>query len=205
MTTYDPTLEAKARSWAKTRLSEARFRHTEGVVEMATRLAHRFNVPETASLRLAGWIHDAAKERGDDELLALAKRLGYTVRPVEKNFPFLLHGVVAGLLAREELGIHDPVVATAVEYHTTGHPDMSLADKVFFLADLAEPSRAYPWIDQVRRLAQEDVDTALLFAVTYQLRRLLKRGSAIDPRAIELRNSLLLAGVPLVPRRKKHT
>lgn len=204
MKTPGAGLEAAIHDWAQTRMSQARFRHTEGVVDTVEQLARRFDVPAVASLRLAGWIHDAAKESGDDELLAQAARLGYAARPVERAFPFLLHGVVAGRLAEEAFNLQDPVAASAVEYHTTGHPDMTLADKIFYLADLIEPTRTYVWIDQVRELAQQDVDIALLFAVTHQLKRLLKRGSVIDPRAVELRNRLLLNGVTLVPRHKSN-
>jgi predicted HD superfamily hydrolase involved in NAD metabolism len=200
------SLEARARDWVRQRLSTARFAHTEGVVITATAVAARYTLDPTP-LRLAGWIHDAAKELPDAELLAEAKRLGCTIRPVERAAPFLLHGRVAIGLAREALGIDDPAVSSAVETHTTGDPAMSTPDKVFYLADLIEPSRTFGWIAQARALVEAgttpaDLDVALLFALTCQLRRLLKRGALIDPRAIALHNRLLLDGVPLVPRRE---
>ncbi len=199
ISSIDRALEVKARSWAQSRMSAERFRHTQGVVETVTGLATAYRLETVAALRLAGWVHDVAKEQGDAALLTLAARFGYAIRPVERQFPFLLHGVVAARLARDELGLTDPIIMTAVEYHTTGHPDMSVSDKVFYLADLIEPSRTYHWIDQVRRLVQEDLDKALLFAVTRQIRRLLKHGLAVDPRSVDLRNRLLAAGVTLPP------
>jgi HD superfamily phosphohydrolase YqeK len=137
------------------------------------------------------------------ELLHLAGRFGLDIRPVERAHPDLLHGSVALALARDALGIDNPAVTSAVLYHTTGHPEMSSADRVFYLADLVEPSRAYGWVDQVRRLldagsTRRDLDIALLFAITHQLRRLLKHGAIIDPRSIDLYNRLRQEGIPLI-------
>ncbi|GAB4569384.1 MAG: bis(5'-nucleosyl)-tetraphosphatase (symmetrical) YqeK [Anaerolineae bacterium] len=194
-------LESRVRAWARDRLSPERFLHTQGVARIVTDLAARYGLEALIpSLRLAAWIHDAAKELPDDALLETARALGVAIRPIEEHAPGLLHGAVALALAREAFGIDDPVVTSAVLYHTTGHPDMSAADKVFYLADLIEPGRHYGWIEQVRALAEIDLDQALLFAVTYQLRRLLKHGALVDTRGIELRNRMLIEGVPLVMR-----
>ena len=195
------SLETRIRAWTQTQVSPGRFAHIEGVVATADALGHQHMPAAVPALRLAGWIHDAAKERPDDELIALAEAGGYPVRPVERAFPVLLHGAAAITLTREQFGLDDPVVIAAVLAHTTGRAGMTLPDKLFYLADLIEPSRTYGWIDQVRVLVQQDVDQALLFAVTYQLRRLLKHGAVIDPRALEMRNDLLLAGVPLATRK----
>lgn len=192
--------EIQAREWAQARLSPHRFLHTEGVVDTVIRLGTHYQIAALPALRLAGWIHDAAKELPPEELLAQAEAAGCAIRPVERACPDLLHGEVALILARRELGIDDPVVASAVRYHTTGAPGMSQADRLFYVADLVEPSRSYAWIMQARQLAYEDIDVALLFALTYQLRRLLKQGQTVDPRGVELRNELLAAGVRFVPR-----
>lgn len=199
----DDPLEACLRAWATARLSPERLVHTQGVVETAARLAEQHFIGHVASLRLAGWVHDAAKDLPDDDLLRLAAALGYKARPIERQVPQLLHGVVGALLAREECGLKDPIAMSAAAYHTTGHPAMSTADKVFYLADLIEPSRDFSWVAQARVLAGQDLERALLFALTCQLRRLLKRGAIIDARSVELRNRLLLDGVILVPRDKK--
>lgn len=196
-----PNLEARARDWVRGQLSPERFQHTAGVVQAAERLAAHYCPEAAPALRIAGWIHDAAKERPDSDLLTLAEEGGYAIRPVERAYPPLLHGAAAITLARRDLHIDDPVITTAVLYHTTGHPEMTTPDKAFYLADLIEPGRPYAWIAQVRELAADDLDTALLFALTHQLRRLLKKGAVIDPLAVELRNRLLLDGTPLVPRR----
>lgn len=192
--------EQLVRDWAKAHMSARRFAHTAGVVATVTKLARQYHIPELAELRLAGWLHDAAKERSDADLLAEAQRLGCAISPIEAASPALLHGAVALGLAREAWGIEHPTITTAVLYHTTGHPDMTPGDKVFYLADLIEPSRKYGWIEQARQLAADDLDTALLFAITYQIRRLLKQGAIVDESGLQLRNKLLISGVKQVPR-----
>ncbi len=190
-------LEQRACAWARERLSDERFAHTTGVVACVTRLAPLHGLTEQLpALRLAGWIHDAAKENDGHDLLAEAQRLGCRVRPVERQNPGLLHGAIALRQAEIALGFHDPVTASAVLYHTTGHPAMTRADKLFYLADLVEPSRTAEWIVRLRPLVERDLDEALLFALVHQLRRLLRKGEAIDPRAVALYNRLLAAGVP---------
>lgn|GEM_PF-475898 len=193
-------LEARVRAWAEARLSPERLVHTAGVVETAARLAQRHGVGHVASLRLAGWIHDAAKALPRAELLRLAEQMGYPIRAIERHEPLLLHGPAAVWLARAELGLDDAIMASAVMLHTTGDSSMSTADKVFYLADGLEPSRTFPWVAQGRSLAEEDIDRALLFVLSNKLRRLLHKGAIIDPRAIELRNRLLLDGVAFGPR-----
>ena len=192
--------EEQVRAWAQARMSARRFAHTQGVVSTVATLAQQYQITAIVELRLAGWIHDAAKELSDSTLLTEAQRLGCPINPIERASPALLHGAVALGLAREELNIEHPVITSAVLYHTAGHPDMTTADKAFYLADLIEPTRTYGWIDQARQMAAVDLDSALLFAVTYQLRRLLKQGVIVDKHGIELRNKLLMDGVAQVPR-----
>lgn len=203
ITSPSPTpslLEARVRAWAEARLSPERLAHTAGVVETAARLAGQHGVGHVESLRLAGWIHDAAKALPRAELLRLAEQMGCPIRFIERQEPLLLHGLVAARLAREELGLDDPIIDSAVAFHTTGDPTMSAADKVFYLADGLEPSRTFSWTAQGRILAEEDIDRALLFVLSNKLRRLLHKDALIDPRSVELRNQLLLDGVALAPR-----
>jgi len=193
-------LEEQAHAWTRARLSDGRFAHTAGVVATVTRLAAMHDLAEhIPALRLAAWIHDAAKELDGRALLAEARRLGCAVRPIERQNPGLLHGAVALRQAEEALSFHDPVTASAVLYHTTGHPAMSRADRLFYLADLVEPSRTFDWIVQLRALVERDLDEALLVALIHQLRRLLHHGVAIDPRTVALYNRLLAEGVRPAP------
>lgn len=195
---YSAEFEQAVREWAKSRQKEKRFKHTERVVATATKLAEKW-LPEAIPVcRLAGWIHDAAKELSDVELLKLAQHFHLAIREPEVDTPMLLHGAVAYALAAAEFGFESERIRTACTYHTTGSPEMTLADKIVYLADLIEPGRDFPSVDEIRHVAfKVDIDRAMLLSVVHTVRYLMQREKPIDPRVIELYNVLLKSGVRL--------
>ncbi|MFP4321568.1 MAG: bis(5'-nucleosyl)-tetraphosphatase (symmetrical) YqeK [Anaerolineales bacterium] len=195
MPDYTPEFEARVKKWSRAQQEKKRYKHTKRVVKTADELAARWAPDEAVVCRLAGWIHDAAKEWDDAELLRYAENAGVPISAAERENPMLLHGVVAYLLADAEFGLHDGRLRTACAYHTSGSPQMSLTDKIVFLADLIEPKRDFPSVAALRERAFEDLDSALLMAVQGTVRYLLDERQHIDPRVIELHNVLLRAGV----------
>lgn len=195
---YTPEFEQSVRAWSKTRQKEKRFKHTERVVQTAAQLAEIWSPDMLMVCRLAGWIHDSAKDLPDSDLLHIAREAGIEIREPEVDTPMLLHGAVGYVLASAEFGFEDDRIRTACTYHTTGSPDMSLTDKIVYLADLIEPGRDFPAVGEIRHLAfQVDLDQAMLFSVVHTVRYLMQREKPIDPRVIELYNVLLKAGVRL--------
>ena len=62
-------------------------------------------------------------------------------------------------LAKEVYGIKDEEILSAIEWHTTGKPEMSLLDKIVFIADYIEPNRDQaPHLDKIRQMAFTDLD-----------------------------------------------
>lgn len=179
----------RVRGWLGTRVSARRLLHSEGVLAAVTGLAAANHV-EAAPLRLAALLHDCARELTDAELLRLALEWELPVRDVDRQSPVLLHGRVGLELARRELGGVDPAAASAVVYHTAGHPDMSLSDKLFYLADHIEPGRDFGRVEELRRLAQADIDAAVLLAVEINLEYLGATGKVVDPDTLALRDAL---------------
>ena len=76
----------------------------------------------------------------------------------ERESPKLLHGPVAAELARRELGVEDTEVLDAIREHTTGRPGMGPLSLVLYVADKIEPARDYPSVENLRRLAHQDLD-----------------------------------------------
>lgn len=173
-------LENKIEAWLRERLSPQRFRHSLGVAQAADALATTHGVTP-APLRLAGLLHDCAREVGPLRTLALAGDWGVSLRPVDRLFPVLLHGRLAEIIAIRDFGITDTAVLTAVRYHTAGHPEMSRSDKILFLADHIEPGRDLPHVEGLRRLAFEDIDKAMLAALDISLAYLQGAGRKVDP------------------------
>ncbi|HEY9758223.1 MAG TPA: bis(5'-nucleosyl)-tetraphosphatase (symmetrical) YqeK [Oculatellaceae cyanobacterium] len=130
-----------AKEWLRPRISERRFRHTEGVVETAHEMAKRCGADEFLA-QLGGWLHDACKEIKDKELIKMAKDYGLKLHPVEEINGHLLHGPVAAELVKHELKLTNKEVLDAIAEHTLGAVEMTVLSKILFLADALEPGRS---------------------------------------------------------------
>jgi predicted HD superfamily hydrolase involved in NAD metabolism len=143
-------------------------------------------------LQLASLLHDYAKDMPKTELLALANQNGLLTCKAEEVQPDLLHGPVGALLCRRDLDIRDEEILDAIRYHTTGREEMSLAEKIVYLADLIEPGRTYEGVDELRSLCKDNLDKGLLLAFDCTLQYVLKRKLLIHPMTVRARNQLLL-------------
>jgi predicted HD superfamily hydrolase involved in NAD metabolism len=177
------------RNWLERRVSPARYRHSLGVYEAVGELAGWHDV-DGGPLRIAALLHDCARELPPRQLLEQARSRRITIREVDRESPVLLHGRLAAQIAGSELGISNPEVASAVSFHTAGHLNMSLPDKLFFLADHIEPTRSHIWVEELRAAAQADVDAAVLRAIEINLRHLRETGKTIDPDTLALKAQL---------------
>lgn len=183
----------------KARLSSTRFRHSLNVMETALKMGERFGLLGLNSrkteekLWLAALLHDYAKDLSEQELLILAGENNLITCKVEEVQPDLLHGPVGALLCRRDLQIEDEEILRAIHYHTTGYAQMTLLEKIVFLADLVEPSRKYAGVDELRKICEDDVDKGLLFAFDSTLQYVLRRNLLIHPLTVLARNELLLS------------
>jgi predicted HD superfamily hydrolase involved in NAD metabolism len=163
--------QTAARQWAELRLSPHRLAHVAGVAAMADELAWRVG-EDTASCRLAAWLHDSLKEDDGPALAAEASRRGLAD---ELRLPFLLHASVMGARALADLGV-SAAVAEAITYHPIGRPGLGQIGQILYLADKLEPGRQYDGVEALRKLAREDLASGLRATVQairdFQSRRL---------------------------------
>lgn len=168
-------------------MSQARFQHTQGVVEAAEVLAGRFGVDVEAA-RTAAWIHDVAREWPTEKLLQYAERVeipsGFAV------IPNLLHGPIGAAIAHEWFDVGNLDIANAIRYHTTGRVGMSQLEMILCLADGIEAGRNYPGIDDIRHWAELDLTYALAQSFDCTLTYLIKRNEPIFPLTVMARNDL---------------
>jgi len=190
-----------AREWVLPRVSNKRFKHIEGVAEVAARLADWAGVEKFPAV-LAGWLHDACKEVKDHELVQMAKQFGLILHPVEEENGHLLHGPVAACVAAKELHVSNKEILAAVSEHTLGAVGMSDLSKILFLADCLEESRPKDFTEPIwyamganksglKLIGDFDLDKAILVACDLSLAHLIESGRVIHPRTVDVRNYYL--------------
>ena len=143
-------------------LVEKRYEHTLGVAYTAAALAMRYGA-SIESAELAGLLHDCAKGMEEEKSISFCEKHHIGITDVERRKPQLLHAKVGSFLAMNTYKVHDKDVINAILNHTTGRPAMSLLEKIIFVADYIEPGRKQaPHLDEIRRLAFQNLDDALL-------------------------------------------
>jgi len=169
-------------------------RHIEAVAAEARRLARLHGVDEERAA-LAAWTHDIVRATDPKELLRLARELGFNPNETEEAAPILLHGPVAARLLTSRYGVEDEEVLAVARWHSTGRAGMSALEKVLFLADKVEPGKAAgrPDLEEIRRLAETDLDGAVLRYLDLQLVEAVGQGWPLHPDAVAARNQLLLS------------
>lgn len=175
----------------KSVLEDHRYRHSLGVAETAAQLAEKFGEDIERAVT-AGLLHDILRDEDDNAIMMICKNYGIEPDQVEKAAPNLLHGKAGAEKCREFWGVTDEVVLNAIRCHTTGRREMTVLDKILFMADMIEPGRSCPGVEYLRQLAFSDLDQAVIAGLDSTIRYVLARGLLIHPSSIEARNCLLI-------------
>lgn len=164
----------------KKSLEKKRYTHTLGVANTAACLAMCHN-GDINKAYLAGLLHDNAKCLSNKKKLSICKKAGLPVSKIEEKNPELLHAKVGSYLAMVEYNIADNDILNAICYHTTGRPDMSLLEKIVFIADYMEPNRKQiPGLETIRAMAFKDLDDTLLLILENTLNYIKKKDNQSD-------------------------
>mgnify|MGYP003307565747 CR=1 FL=1 len=82
--------------------------------------------------------------------------------------------------------VMDEDVLNAIRFHTTGRPNMSLLEKIVFIADYIEPNREkFGGLDEARRLAYLDLDKAMAYILENTIEYVKARGRLLHPLSLE--------------------
>ena len=155
-------------------LRPRRVPHVQGCEAEAVRLAHRWGADEERAAE-AAILHDCTKKELLPEQLRLCAKYGIIPDELERENGKLLHAKTGAAVARFEFGSDDEVVE-AIRWHTTGRPNMTTLEKVLYMADYMEPTRDFPGVEELRRLAYEDLDRAMVLGFEMSLEDILSRG-----------------------------
>lgn len=166
-------------------LSHKRYEHTLGVSFTASALAMKYGY-DIDKARLAGLLHDCAKYVKDEKLIQICRKNNIEISDVELKSPYLLHGRVGAIFAQKKYMVEDNDVLNAIIYHTTGRPNMSILEKIIFIADYIEPQRnQIPGLEKIRKLAFEDMDLCIIEILKNTIDYLKNNNKDIDHTAEE--------------------
>ena len=149
-----------------------RLAHIRGTEETAARLALRWGADEDR-MRRAAILHDCTKYLSHEEHLAICDQYGVALDPLERATDKLLHAKSGAALAKYVFGMDD--VYDAVLYHTTARAGMSLEEKILYTADYMEPNRDFPEVEELRRLADSDLDKAVGMGARLAMEEMVQR------------------------------
>ncbi len=156
-----------------------RLDHVAGCEKTAAELARRWGADQELARR-AAILHDVTKALKLPQQLILAERYGIIQKIGGKRFPTVNHAFTASEAARRVYGECDEV-CSAICWHTTGKENMSVLEKIIYLADFIEPTRSFEGVEYFRDLAYKDLDECLCRSLEHSLDYLAERGMDIHP------------------------
>ena len=174
----------------KTHLTERRFYHSQCVAEEAARLARRYGA-DVEKARLAGILHDIMKDTAPEEQLKILTDSGIILTDAQRRNRKLWHALSGAVYLREKLGIEDREIVEAVECHTSGKGNMTLLDKVLFVADYSSADRDYPGVEEMRRLADQSLEEAMVEGIRYTMDELMGQNLPVAAESIEAYNDAI--------------
>lgn len=167
-------------------LPQKRYDHTMRVVETAVMLAERYGA-NVEKAKIAALLHDVCKPM--DEELMKKYVIKYNLDLKLLKYPTeVLHGPVASVYIEKEFGIVDEEIKLAIANHTFGRTNMSLLEKIIFIADYIEPQRKHPHLKEVTEVAEYDLDEAVRLSAKYTLVYLIDNDERIYPSLLKCYN-----------------
>ena len=167
--------EEELKSVLKSRMNEHRYAHSLNVAKRAVFLAEKYGA-DIKKAEFAGLIHDICKGIPSEEQLLMIQKAGIELDEDTMKSPALWHSIAGAVYAEHELGVTDEDVLNAVRYHTSGRGNMSILEKVIYMADLTSAERNYPDAEYTRNLTDYSLDEGIAYGVRWIASDLERRG-----------------------------
>lgn len=174
----------KCLTFLQRNLSPHRFGHCLRVAEEAKKLS-LFYGEDPEKGYLAGLLHDYARD-WKKEILRIA--LPSWVEEEAYNIPEIWHALAGPFFIMKDLDIRDYQILHAVRWHATACENMSLFDKILFVADIAEEGRNFREASWIRREAWQDLQRGYRMALAVKLNYLLSTRKLIYPASVRAWN-----------------
>lgn len=174
----------------KEKLSEKRYEHSINVSKAAVKLAKIYG-EDAEKAYVAGLLHDIAKEMSTQEHIEILKKSDLPFEDFEKVSPKVLHGPAGSVYVKENLKINDEGILNAIRYHTTGRENMTLLEKIIFVADYISDERDFFDSPKVRKIAETDIDEVVLHKLSTSIKKCVNFKRAIHPDTLDAYNQMV--------------
>ena len=179
--------------YLKEHLSQKRYTHSKNVSDASVMLAKKFGYPDVEKARFAGLVHDICKEEPEDVQYTLMMQSAMDVCAEERSAFKVWHGIAGAELLRTKFGVMDMDVLSAVRYHTTGRENMTLLEKVVYIADYISADRRYPGVERMREKAYRSLDEAMLEGLQFTVIENVKKGFPIHEDSVKAYNFIAIS------------
>lgn len=159
----------------------SRFTHIEGVCQMATLLAKKYN-ENVKKAQIAAILHDYYKYESHEEMESLLD----SKEEIEecRQCPVLYHAYASSKALGKIFGIHDKEIENAIKYHVFGKTNMTKLEEIILISDYTEFNRKYQDCIEVRKvLLDGNFDKAIYLSTRYTIDHLVKNN--IKPHPIQ--------------------
>lgn len=168
-------------------MSSKRFKHSCNVAEMCLTLAGKFGADEEKAYT-AGILHDCQKEAEKTAMLFEAENSGFYIDPVERACPKLWHGIAGAYYVKNNFGIDDQEILNAIRFHTVGKADMTVVEKIVFLADMISAERDYANVEKYRAAVLEDLDNGMFQTLRWSIMKTVGSGNNVPLTTLDAYN-----------------
>ena len=171
-------------------LTEKRFYHSQCVAQEAARLAQQYGA-DVEKARLAGILHDIMKDTPPEQQLKILQDSGILLTKTQRHNRKLWHALAGAAYLQQTLQVKDGDIVEAVRCHTSGKKDMSLLEKVLFVADYISADREYPGVERMRQAAYRSLEEAIVEGVLFTVQELMGQRLPVAPESIEAYNDAI--------------
>lgn len=175
----------------KNRLTEKRYTHSLNVADSAKKLARLYGYDEEIAYT-AGPIHDCCKDTPAGLQLSYMLENGVELSEYELGVAKLYHSICGSVFVKKEFGIDNQDIINAVRYHTTGRKNMSLLEKIIFIADFISDERDYNGVEIMREKAVKSLDEAIVEGLSFTIKDLIDQGRIIHPDTLDAYNDAMM-------------
>ena len=174
-----------------TMLKPKRLEHSINVAKCAIKLSEIYGYDKEKAY-LAGLVHDCAKYFTKEQIDSYVEKYNIELDPLEVDNIALSHSIIGSFAIQDVFNIQDMDIINAVRYHTTGRENMSILEKIIFMADMIEEGINFPGVDYLRELSfNKQLDKALITSFNNTIKFVIDNDQLIHPRSVKARNYLM--------------